>query len=86
VAREVVATALRHSAPRRVTLVLKGLGPRVVLEVAEDGGAAQVEATQWLLRMRERLALVDGTFDVRREPSGGTRAVAAVALTEDRDT
>lgn len=87
VAREAVANALLHGAPRHIHLLLAARGPKVVLEVVDDGAGldeqlAAVGPGQGLVRMKERMALVDGTFDVRREPSGGTRAIAAVALAE----
>jgi signal transduction histidine kinase len=86
VAQESVSNALRHGAPRRVTLRLDVTAHAATLEVADDGcgfdvaGAERRRPGMGLFSMRERVALVEGRFDVASRPSGGTRVTAMVPL------
>ena len=88
VAREAVANAALHAAPGSVELHLTTEGGRVQLEVRDDGRGMDVEEKErggfGLFSMRERVALVNGTFSLESRPGNGTRVVATVAL-EDED-
>ena len=88
VAREAVANAASHAAPGRVELHLTTEQGRVRLEVRDDGRGMDVEEKErggfGLFSMRERVALVNGTFSLESRPGDGTRVVASVAL-EDED-
>jgi signal transduction histidine kinase len=86
VAQEAVRNALRHGAPRRVTLRLDVTAGSASLEVTDDGRGFDVAAAErrrpgmGLFTMRERVALVDGWFDVASRPGEGTSVTAAVPL------
>jgi signal transduction histidine kinase len=88
VAREAVANATLHAAPGSVELHLTTERGRVQLEVRDDGRGMDVEEKErggfGLFSMRERVALVNGTFSLESRPGNGTRVVATVAL-EDED-
>jgi len=86
-AREAVANATLHAAPGSVELRLTTEGGRVQLEVRDDGRGMDVEEKErggfGLFSMRERVALVNGTFSLESRPGNGTRVVATVALDDE---
>lgn len=88
VAREAVSNATRHAAPASVELRLTTEEGRVRLAVRDDGRGMDVEEKErggfGLFSMRERVALVNGTFTLESLPGDGTRVVASVAL-DDKD-
>lgn len=84
VAQEAVSNALRHAAPSSVTLRLTTGGGRAQLRIADDGRGFDVEEAErrrpgmGLFTMRERVALVDGAFEVDSAPGRGTRISADI--------
>jgi signal transduction histidine kinase len=87
VAREAVANAARHAAPTHVELNLTTEQGKARLDVRDDGHGMDVGEAErggfGLFSMRERVALVNGTFELESRPGGGTRVVATVALVEE---
>ena len=87
VAREAVANAAHHAAPTHVELHLTTEHGRVRLDVRDDGQGMDVGEAQrggfGLFSMRERVALVNGTFELESRPGSGTRVVASVALDDE---
>jgi PAS domain S-box-containing protein len=96
VAQEALTNVARHARARRVWLDLKVLPEGVDLAVRDDGIGFDVRtareraiggASMGLLGMQERVSLVDGEFDVRSTPEGGTEVRARFALGgKDRPT
>lgn len=88
VAQESVRNATRHAAPHRVRIVLHVGGGEARLEVHDDGGGFDLADAErrrpgmGLFTMRERVALVDGRFEVRTAPGSGTTVIASVPLEE----
>jgi len=86
VAQEALNNALRHARAHEVTLRLAREDPRIVLDVVDDGVGFDVAEAErrrpgmGLFTMRERVALLDGEFDVASRPGLGTRITAAVPL------
>lgn len=84
VAREAVANAARHASAAHVEVHLTTDQGRVQLDVRDDGRGMDVEEKErggfGLFSMRERVALVNGTFSLESRPGDGTRVVASVAL------
>jgi signal transduction histidine kinase len=86
VAQEALGNALRHAAPRAVSITVRAGPSAATLEVVDDGRGfdlAAAEATRrglGLFSMRERVALVDGSLELYTEPGRGTRVVASVPL------
>jgi signal transduction histidine kinase len=88
VAQEAVRNATRHAAPRRVWLTLHADETSAQLEVHDDGHGFDFRAVEkkgtaggmGLLSMRERVALVDGSLEVKTAPNNGTTIVATVPL------
>jgi signal transduction histidine kinase len=86
VAQESVANALRHGSASRVELGLEVTRDAATLRVDDDGvgfDAAEAEARRpgmGLFVMRERLSLVDGTFEVHSVVGRGTRVRATVPI------
>ena len=88
VAQEAVRNATRHAAPRRVWVTLRSDDANARLEVRDDGrgfdllavDAKGITGGMGLLSMRERVALVDGTLDIKTAPNSGTTVVATIPL------
>ncbi len=87
VAREAVANAARHAAPAHVELHLTTEQGKARLDVRDDGQGMNVGEAErggfGLFSMRERVALVNGTFELESRPGLGTRVVATVALDDE---
>ena len=87
VAREAVANAARHAAPAHVELHLTTISGKARLDVRDDGHGMDVGEAErggfGLFSMRERVALVNGTFELESRPGDGTRVVATVALDDE---
>ena len=86
VAQESVRNATRHAAPQRVGIVLRVADSEARLEVHDDGTGFDLADAQrrrpgmGLFTMRERVALVDGTFELHTTPGSGTTVLASVPL------
>lgn len=84
VAEEALSNALRHSGASVVTVTLRHDGPRVVLEVADDGrgfdpAARSIAARRLgLVSMRERVEQAGGQLTIRSAPGRGTTVRAAI--------
>ncbi len=87
VAREAVANATRHASPAHVEVHLTTEQGRARLDVRDDGHGMDVGEAErggfGLFSMRERVALVNGTFELESRPGDGTRVVATVALADE---
>jgi signal transduction histidine kinase len=86
VAQEAVRNATRHAAPRRIRINLYRSQPSVTLEIHDDGrGFDLAEADRrregmGLLSMRERVALIDGSLEIKTAPASGTTVSATAPL------
>lgn len=82
VAQEALRNALQHSGGRGVVITLTVDERTARLEVRDDGRGLDDSAAvgMGVFAMRERVALVDGVFEIGRAPGGGTRVVATVPL------
>jgi signal transduction histidine kinase len=86
VAQEATANALRHSSPTAVRLSIGIANSAVVLQVEDDGNGfdpiavEQSGAAMGLFTMRERIALLGGTFDIQSTPTKGTIVRARIPL------
>jgi signal transduction histidine kinase len=72
----------KHARATRVNLWLRTADRYLELSVADNGAGFDVEAANrkpdcfGLAGMRERIAMLGGTFEVRTKPGGGTRILA----------
>jgi signal transduction histidine kinase len=86
VAQEGVRNATRHASPRRIQMRLFGSRSSVTLDIHDDGKGFDLAASErhrtgiGLLSMRERVALVDGTLDIKTAPGSGTTVSATIPL------
>jgi signal transduction histidine kinase len=86
VAHEAVRNAAHHASPRRLKVSVSRRGPSVTLEVTDDGiGFDLVHAQRpgkgmGLLCMRERVALVNGSLEIRTAKGNGTTITATVPV------
>ena len=84
VAQEAVSNALRHGAPTRVRVELRGSPAMATLVVEDDGRGFDTSVptrdreSLGLFTMRERVSLVDGTLEITSRPGAGTRVRVAV--------
>lgn len=89
VAQEALTNVIRHAHARLVSIELRGEDGGLVLVVRDDGTGFDVEAarrriaSQGLLGMQERVALVGGKLDVRSGP-GGTTVTASLPFARGR--
>ena len=75
IAQEALHNALRHAAPRSVTVTLDAGDGSLVLEVVDDGSGFDPQAPSrqfGLASMRERARAVGGLLLLRSFPGGGT--------------
>jgi signal transduction histidine kinase len=84
VVQEALTNVLRHSAARRVSVVLMRSAAQASAVVEDDGGGFDADAVAGhrlgILGMRERAALVGGTLTVESGPGRGTTVIARVPL------
>ncbi len=86
VAQEAVSNARRHASATRIEIRLQVTAGIAMLEVVDDGSgfdartAPDAQAGIGLFTMRERVALVDGEFQIRSEAGVGTSVTASVPL------
>jgi PAS domain S-box-containing protein len=85
VLQEALQNAIKYSGVRVFRVNLLGSPHGVELTVSDDG--IGFDETEWfsrqgigLISMRERLQMVDGIFDIRTHPGGGTTISARVPL------
>jgi signal transduction histidine kinase len=77
VVTEALANVAKHSSAKRCEVRCKREGPRLVVEVWDDGaGGARIEPGGGLAGLARRIAGVDGTFSVS-SPEGGPTLVRA---------
>jgi len=87
-AHEGLINAVRHAQAARVTVDVREEGGCYAVRVRDDGRGISEEdiSTAWerghlgLATLRERVAIVGGTFDVTRCEGGGTELVAEVPV------
>jgi signal transduction histidine kinase len=85
IAQEALTNALRHGRPTAVEVRLRVADQAATIEVTDDGEGFDPEATRHgtglgIFSMRERVALVDGAFDLVSGPGMGTRVRATVPV------
>jgi signal transduction histidine kinase len=85
IAQEALNNALKHARARNITIRLRRTGPRVRLEIADDGvgfDPATVAATggMGLRGIAERVAQLGGVFALESAPGMGTRLNVEIAL------
>lgn len=89
IAQEAVSNARRHGAATHVQVTLERRQGEALLQITDDGQGfppAQIRRApgngQGLPGMRERAALLGGTFTIESAPGAGTRITVAVPLAE----
>jgi signal transduction histidine kinase len=78
---EALANTLKHGDARRATITMTLAGGRLSIAVADDGRGfdpLRVNGSTGLIGLRDRIAAVGGTLDVRSEPGRGTTLTAIV--------
>ena len=85
VSQEALANVGKHAHAQRVGLELTFASDGIVLRIADDGRGFEVDRVQLdpqrgigLRNMRERLASIGGSFEVRAAPGAGTALLAKV--------
>jgi signal transduction histidine kinase len=80
VAQEAVRNAASHALARQIRITVQGGSRAATVEVADDGHGFDVADAMrrrpgmGLFTMRERVSLVDGTFEIRSDSRGTTVA------------
>jgi signal transduction histidine kinase len=79
VVSEALANAAKHAAASEATVAVRQVDSRLVVEVADDGmGGADPAKGTGLRGLGDRVAAVDGRFEVKSSPGDGTRVVAEI--------
>ncbi|MGA4844470.1 ATP-binding protein [Streptomyces sp. G45] len=83
--REALGNALLHSGARDITIRLRAASGTVSASVEDNGsgvapGLREHHASLGLQSMRERTALLGGSFTMERGPSGGTQVNVTVPM------
>jgi two-component system, NarL family, sensor histidine kinase UhpB len=94
IAQEALSNAVRHAQARSVHIRLRDADGMLQLVVRDDGGGfdvaaartrAAVGASQGLLSMHERVALVGGTLEIESAAGRGTSVRARLPIINPRD-
>ena len=77
IVQEALHNARKHSQAKHVSVQLNGVSSGLALTIVDDGLGFDVEAA-WrrglgLISLRERVAAIGGTFEIRSSPGAGTR-------------
>ena len=85
IAQEALTNAVRHGAPTSIEIRLHSDGRTATVEVTDDGDGFEPTEKRdsfglGIFSMRERVALVDGVFDLVSGPGMGTRVRATVPV------
>ncbi|MGO9162692.1 MAG: sensor histidine kinase [Streptosporangiaceae bacterium] len=88
--REAVRNAIAHSRAESVTVRLSARDSELAVSVEDDGAGiqrtlAESPASLGLRSMRERAALLGGTFELTCGPSGGTQVVVTFPLSQVKE-
>ena len=67
IVQEALNNAVRHGAPGRIDLTVRHVGPSVEVRIADDGRGISDDSARGfgILGMRERVALHDGSLDIK---------------------
>ena len=80
VAQEALNNVIRHAGASAAKVTLRSMDDGLLLAVHDDGSGFDVQRVAGdhlgLASMRERVRLVDGTFDIESAPGQGTSIVA----------
>jgi signal transduction histidine kinase len=85
--QESLTNVARHSRAKKVTVALNRKNDSIVLSIADDGTgfdkqSADNNKTLGLLGMKERTAMIGGTFEINGKPGKGTKVVVTIQLEE----
>jgi signal transduction histidine kinase len=85
IVREALTNALRHAAPTRITVALRGSAKWMTISVADNGRGIPDDRIRshdslGLTGMRERAAELGGSLDIRRRRSSGTCVALTIPL------
>lgn len=82
-AQEALNNVVRHSAATHASLRAKLTGGEALVVVGDDGAGFEADGApggRGLIGMRERVALLGGSLEVRSEPTKGTEVVASIPV------
>jgi ligand-binding sensor domain-containing protein/two-component sensor histidine kinase len=85
--REALQNAVRHAAPKHVSVRLRFERKRLTVAVTDDGCGFDTSASQWsnghhygLIGMQERVEKLGGTLDIRSAPGKGTEVSLSIPV------
>jgi PAS domain S-box-containing protein len=89
--RELMLNTVKHAKAKRLSVKIAREGEKILMTIADDGIGFDTSLLEnhpaqigfGLFSVRERLAAVDGTFELRSEPDRGTRITLSVPLKEE---
>jgi signal transduction histidine kinase len=83
IALEAITNTIKHARASRLTVKLNRTGQEVVLLVSDNGKGFNFEQTSFancngIQNIRERIAILQGTFDVKSRPNTGTTLLVTI--------
>jgi PAS domain S-box-containing protein len=86
VLQEMLTNTASHSEPRRVSVTLTGAADTIHLAIRDFGWARtdEIKGDLLLVKMRERVAMVKGTFAIASPPDGGTEIDIRIPLSREQ--
>ena len=78
IAQEAITNTIKHARASRLDIQIHRAGPEVILLVSDNGKGFIFDPVSYAHRngiqnIRERVALLNGTFDLRSQPEKGTQ-------------
>ncbi|MBL0130028.1 MAG: sensor histidine kinase [Chitinophagaceae bacterium] len=85
--QESLTNVARHSGTQKVTVSLKQENNLIVLSIADEGVGfdkqkTAAKKTLGILGMRERTAMIGGTYEIFSKPGKGTRVIVKIPLVD----
>ncbi len=89
--RELMLNTVKHAKAKRLSVKIAREGEKILMTIADDGIGFDTSLLEnhpaqvgfGLFSVRERLAAVDGTFELRSEPDRGTRVTLSAPLKKE---
>ena len=84
IVQEALTNAVKHAGANHVSVVVTRKSTSVQVMIEDDGGGFDLRAASTrglgLLGMRERVELLDGTFEIDTAPGAGTTLIVELPL------
>jgi len=85
IVQEALTNITRHAQATKIVCTLKHSGNHILLNITDNGKGFDVNNTRQkktlgILGMRERVAILNGNFEIIGEPENGTRVSVSIPI------